>query len=446
MRKYSTTRTAATFANQRDRASRYCPYRRLHRTGCYSYRRQLCMGSSAPTFAAAFIFQLDSKNLLPVIASAIVVWRFLRNPRRYRRLLLPVVVAGIVVMGVMLWEPFHLHIRNDFLQFYTGAKYVGSTNFYRESAEDAYRLSLEQRQHPTPYVRLPFYAVFLRPFASLPYDTAYVLWQILVISSFLITAFLWRQYQSVVLLACAVSLPVGMSLVRGQDLGFIVLLLSASVVLFYARKPLLSGAFLALCASKWNIVVTLPLLIVTSKDRRLCLGFFGAGLALLAASFAAAGPNWPSQYIELLRLPVISPERNSMPNLEAMLSAVPGSFWTTLVFAIVVLFFNWMIVRGRASFEQKMLATLITSILVCPHVYAYDCAILIPFLVATAYQTDRWLVRYVSVLLLSPALYAVVWSPTWYFLTPLTLLWLLVLLASGASEVQGPQDFALGAR
>jgi hypothetical protein len=84
-----------------------------------------------------------------------------------------------------------------------------------------------------------------------------------------------------------------------------------------------------------------------------------------------------------------------------------------------------------------MAATLVSSILLSPHAYVYDCAVLIPFLVAVAYQTTRTGLRYMSILLLTPALYALLSLPGCYFIPSAALLVFLIVLAIDASRKQG---------
>jgi hypothetical protein len=272
----------------------------------------------------------------------------------------------------------------------------------------------------------------LHPLAKMSYETSYILWQICSVLSLLATSLVWRPYRAAVALSCAWSLPVAFVLTRGQDVGLLLLLLSLAAALAHYQKPGLSGGVLAMCAIKWNIVLTLPILVWKHRSQRFRVAFLIVVLVLLALSFVVAGLDWPAEYIRLIFSPELSPHGREMPNLRGLFHGAPGFPYVVSAVALAVLLLDWIVVKSTCTLEYKMAATVVSSILLSPHAYCYDCAILIPFLVAVAYQTSRIELRYISLLLLAPAFYALLLLPAWHFIPSAALLLFLIVLAIDA--------------
>jgi hypothetical protein len=377
-------------------------------------------------------------ELLSALGTALGIALVAKSPRKYVRYLPFAILGGLVFLGAALRSSLRSNNpKNDFLPFYVVAKYVGAKDFYAESSRAASEESLQQGQIPMPFVRLPFYALLLYPLARMKYATAYILWQIGSVLSLLAGSLLWRPYRASVALGCAWSLPIAMVLIRGQDVSLMFLLLSLAVALAYDEKPGLSGGMLAMCAIKWNIVLTLPLLVVKHQSPRFRAGFGLVVLVLIALSFLVAGIDWPGKYIQLILLPEVSPHASQMPNLRGLIQHAPFFPYVAAVMASAVLLLDWMVVKSTCTLEYKMAATLVSSILLSPHAYVYDCAVLIPFLVAVAYQTSRTGLRYISILLLTPALYALLSLPGCYFIPSAALLLFLIVLAIDATRKEG---------
>lgn len=384
-------------------------------------------------------------SILPTILIALALYPFAKSPQRYSRFLRLGLILGVGIIAFAAQISFRSHIKNDFLSFRTGAACVGVKDFYGQSSDSGTRESLEQNQFPMHFVRLPFYAAMLYPLAKLSYSTGYVLWQTFSLVSFLAVSLAWPGHRAVVALSCAWSLPVAIALVRGQDIGLLLLIASLSVLFFNRQRWALSGAALAFLAIKWNLVITLPLLLIRPGYRRLWTAFSLTAVALVAISFAVAGWHWPEHYFRVLLLADVSPHPGNMPNLWGALRPWPWFPWTAGIAALAAIVLDWIVVSSEESLEGKMAATLVSGILIVPHVYSYDCAILIPFLISVAYQTSRRDLRYVSLLLLAPTTYATLWSPIWHFIPALMLMVFLILLAmdSRKTDCESDRDLAV---
>ncbi len=295
--------------------------------------------------------------------------------------------------------------RNDFKLFYIGGKLAGSRSLYDENRVlEAQRATFGESNRKLMPVRLPFYYVFLSPLARLPYKLALLLW---TASNILAVVLFVRLYpigtRTHLAIACCWSLPLLFSIVIGQDLGFILLLLSATLRTLHAGRRLLAGLILSLCLIKFNLVLLVPVLFLGKREWRLASGFFLGALLLLTVSFAGGG-NWVPSYTSLILDPAVSPGSFLMPNLHSMVANIPGREFVEFFLSFTVIAAVWCIVR-RAHFDVALAATLVGSILLTRHVYVQDCAILIGSLVTLFERFATPVVRTCSFVLLLPLAY-----------------------------------------
>jgi hypothetical protein len=90
---------------------------------------------------------------------------------------------------------------------------------------------------------------------------------------------------------------------------------------------------------------------------------------------------------------------------------------------------NWFVVFRTANREYAMAATCISALLITPHAYLYDCVLLIPSLVALGFTSCSLRVRYLAILVLTPAFPLLLSSHTWHALSQCALLALLLAMA-----------------
>ena len=321
--------------------------------------------------------------------------------------------AGLCVLGLavncMIIGPPALRIglqgANDFRQFYIGGKLAGRWSFYDQSriAEAQRETFGYSNQHLTP-VRLPFYYALLSPLAQLPYRLAFWMWTAI---SMLAAVFFVRLYPGVrrsqLAIACCWSLPLLFSILIGQDVSFILLILAVTLRMVYGRKPLLAGLILSLCAIKFNLFLLLPILFLGKREWRLLLGFSLGTIVLVMASFIA-GAGWPRSYITLILDPAVDPNSPLMPNLHNMVANIPGRQFVEFFLSLTVIAMVWRIAR-RARFDVALAATLLGSILLTRHAYLQDCAILAGSRVTIFEQSTSALVRNTALVLLLPFAY-----------------------------------------
>jgi hypothetical protein len=367
------------------------------------------------------------------LATAIWVGIFVSSPGKYKRLMPLATIFGILALvsgtRVVFWNGMP---KNDFLQFYVGAGTVGAHDFYGTAAAQATRESLSQEQFPMAFVRLPFYAWLLHPLTWLSYHAAYVIWQSLSAASFIAAVLLRRSRRLAVAVASAWSIPLAVAWVRGQDIGFVLLALTLAMFLLETGWPGAGGVVISFCAIKWNLFLMLPMFLLRFRSARFLSGFFIGTLIIVLISFAVAGVSWPAEYLRLLQKPELSPHIDGMPTLSGLFSGISQHFYFVTTYALAtigVATLNWFVVFRTASREYAMAATCISGLLVTPHAYPYDCALLIPFLVALGFKTHSLPVRYLATLVLMPVFSLLLWSHTWHTFSQCALLALLLAMA-----------------
>jgi len=203
-------------------------------------------------------------------------------------------------------------------------------------------------------------------------------------------------------IACCWSLPLVFSTAIGQDIGFVLLILRATLRAFDSEQRLLAGLILSLCLIKFHLFLLLPLLFLGKREWRLASGFSLGAAFLLVVSFAA-GWDWPQSYISL-NLPAVSEDSRLMPNIHGLAAHFPGRELVEFFLSATVIALVWFAYR-RAGFEVALAATLLGGLLLTRHAYMQDCAILVGSLVTLFQRPANLVVRNCALVLLLPFSY-----------------------------------------
>jgi hypothetical protein len=278
-------------------------------------------------------------------------------------------------------------LANDFVNFYAGAKLVGTPRLYDGPAvAEVEARAAGWSGGPLPYGHPPFHAVLLWPLGRLPYRTAFWCWESLLVAAACGSIFLWKLPGGGIkwVVACW-SAPLFASLANGQEGALLLFFVAASLALLRRGKPFLAGAALALCAVKFHLFLTLPLFVVAGRRWRLGAGLLCGGGALAAVSFAFQGLNWPRSYYALMTSQAMNPRLDHMPNLHAVLH---GYLWWELGFTVLAAGAVWVAVRRAPTPEWAMAAVLAGGLLVGVHGYLADMALLWPALALGVQTAD----------------------------------------------------------
>jgi len=298
------------------------------------------------------------------------------NRRLWPAAMVSLAVLALVAIAALPAE----HWETDFLSFYAGARLAGSGALYSVRAVQAIEAPLER--HPEEvraYIRPPFYAALSWPLGKLPYRTALVIWQLVNVAALGRFIWLWSP-RAFSFPLCCFCFPVWMSLVLGQDMPFFLLLTATAVYLLARHRDFAAGVVIAFCGVKFHLFLLLPVVIVARRMWRFGFGLAAGGAALLAASFAVGGWEWPRQYYELVRLNErYQASQSYMPNLNGLFHAAPhAAVWIGLCSAAVV-GATWWAAR-RASPAAAVAIMLCGGVVISPHAFLYDLGLLLPFL------------------------------------------------------------------
>ena len=268
--------------------------------------------------------------------------------------------------------------QTDFMDLYAGGKLAFSHDLYEPGRVMKVESETEGFYSPTRlFMRPPAFAVLLSPLGQLPYRTATWAWEGLSLGAWAAFVMFWpvrNRWGSAV--ACCGSVPVLMSIAEGQDIGFVLLWIAVAARLFRGRRDFVAGLALSLCAAKFHLFLLVPVWLIASRRWRIAGGVATGGLALVILSFAN-GLDWPVRYVQLLVNPTNNPYASVMPGIHGLVAGLPGHVWIEGLGLTVVGVLVWMASR-RTGVENGFAAALAGGILVTPHAYLADCALLIP--------------------------------------------------------------------
>src|ERR1035438_5877587 len=146
-----------------------------------------------------------------------------------RRRLRPVAWSIVILAGVL----FRAHIIHqlppeveycaaDFSAFYSGGSLVGSPQLYSpQAAFAAQERAIGCHHENLVFIKPPFYALLMWPFAQLPFLLAFYLFRVLVLAGVGLFLWSWPGNRWAAAAACAWSLPLAATFTVGQDVIFV---------------------------------------------------------------------------------------------------------------------------------------------------------------------------------------------------------------------------------
>jgi len=302
-------------------------------------------------------------------------------------------------------------------------------------------------------------ALIYAPLASLGYRTAYLTyaaWNMLL---------LWLCYRfappaaSAFGSACRPALfflgfPLLLAIFVGQNPILFVLAVCLACSAFLEHKDGRAGLILGLVIFKLAIAVPLALLLSIRRGRRFIVGFLGSSLTCAAVSIAITGLAGTRTFLHLLATATLNSDHSvkaqfdqgiwlhAMPNLAGLLYLLgsghlsPSGFNAlNLIGTLAVLGACAWLQRRTISDASAFGAAVSCAVLVSPHLYVYDLAVLpVAFLMVSG----RW-VKLVAVLwfVMPPVLYAVSFPYLMWFAPAVIIPVLLLVLCFCAPKQSG---------
>jgi Glycosyltransferase family 87 len=323
----------------------------------------------------------------------------------------PVSTAILVIGLCVLWVALGSRIwpasdKHDFLNLYTGGRMALEGRFHAMH-DPAVQLEYERRLVPdlpqlVPFVRPVFYALALAPMAAMPYRAAFIAWtagQSLLLIACWIWA--WRRFGPDALIFAALSLPAPLGIASGQDC---VVMLALLIVAFeLSERAVLCGVLLSLMLFKFHLVLLWPVALIVQRRWRMLGGYCAGAGALVLISLAFGGIADARLYAALLQnksLDHLAPSPQLMISYQGLFANLGiESSWAIFGFiATVIAIFVFAVRRPWNLF----VLTPVASLIVVPHVYGYDAALLMVPLLVTIFESTAKAARIAATLLSTP--------------------------------------------
>jgi hypothetical protein len=264
---------------------------------------------------------------------------------------------------------------SDFSAFYSGGALAGSPQLYSPAAAFAVQERAIGCHHENiVFIKPPFYALLMWPFAQLPFVPAFYLFRALVLAGVAVFLWWWPGDRWAAAAACAWSVPLAATLTVGQDVIFVLAAVVGAYRMLRSGRQFAAGALLGLCAIKFHLFLLLPVLLLRRRLWKTVAGGSAVGAIWVAMCFAAAGPGWIAMYRAALSGPRINPFAYNMVNLTGLLDY--DSPWIWPAAAVVAVLCGYLIWRG--SLETALSAMLAGGVLITPHTTVCDATLFLP--------------------------------------------------------------------
>jgi hypothetical protein len=233
-----------------------------------------------------------------------------------------------------------------------------------------------------PFVRPHLYAAFLAPLSLIPFATAYYVW-ITTHAVLRLGCWIWaaKRFGPDALILGSMFLPAALGIAHAQDGVFILVIMASSYALATRGSLFKSGLILGLALFKFHLILLFPIYFLLRRAWRTFAGFVVASAVFSLLNVWLAGYGGVALYLKLLQrknLPGLSPSPELMVNLYSIpvnlnLPTIKSVFIEILVIGAVVV----CCLQAKAKPWLSFAAACAGSLLVAPHVYGYDTALML---------------------------------------------------------------------
>lgn len=295
-------------------------------------------------------------------------------------------------------------INVDFAIFYTAGRIVAHGNphqLYDMQLQRQVQRQLVRRNQFRPYYHPPFEAWFFAPFASLPFQLAFLLWAACNTALFILALFLLHQTgyhletRSLLVWAAAAIPPLSSLFLIGQDSLLLVTIFLLALLALKKSREYAAGFLLGLGLFNFQVVLPFVLVFLLRRRFKLFVAFLGSAFLVSAISLATVGWAGIGQYTRVI-LHVAKPAGDqlsgsvaAMVTVRAFLATLlhgllPGRLIFILVLA-VTLFLLFMATRllsdvaepETRAFDLEFSLCLLVALSVSYHLFQYSLSPLI---------------------------------------------------------------------
>ena len=308
-----------------------------------------------------------------------------------RALSRPLIAPALAVFMVAVSAGFALHglltpLRTDYIAMLSGARVLADGGcLYCHAAQLQAQAVLLGHPHPAwdPFLDTPLVALVYRPLLALPAAAGFAVFLAASAACVgLAGVLLWRRMglaihgtRGLLLLALALgSVPAAWNYRLGQTDALLVLPLVAGTVLLVADQRFVAGLLFSLLLLKPQTIGLLPVALLVVGEWRVVVGMAAGAACLAGGSLWLVGPGGLGQWLTLLGSagPALATS-NGLSGAIASLGGNGAGFAAAAVLgllACVWMFWQRRTFTGRPL--QVVALGIAVSLLLAPHVYAYD--------------------------------------------------------------------------
>lgn len=360
------------------------------------------MNLSDRTFSTA-------RRVTPVRGRAIGPrWSEELSPAQHRLIRGQLALLPVYAWAIYSWLNFFAHLPagtepvRDFMHFYTQgaiANLRDARALYDMDAQSALLESLVAGANGVRYppVYGPQVAVFFSPFARFPYGVALDLWLGFTVLAYGVCAWwLWRvsaalraqKWIVAVLFVAAPALRVDLGSGQAAAIGLVCVTLG--FLAFRAERPLLAGLAIGALIYKPQLGLAAAFVFLFAREWRVVIGAAVSATAQIAVGCLFWGTQILGPYIRALKqLPTVAadmePLKHHMHSWRSFfeLLALPpeiavGCYVLAATITLVTALACW---QSKGPLGARYAALILATVLVDPHLYAYDLLIVVPALV-----------------------------------------------------------------
>lgn len=311
--------------------------------------------------------------------------------------------------------------RHDFLNLYTGATLAHSGD-YASLHDPARQFEIERGLVPdlpsvVPFVRPAAYAWVLSPLAKLPLKLAFLVW-VAIQAAILLACWGWAAWRfgSRALLWAPLFLPTAYGIANGQDCATMLALMIVAYELAEREKFTAGGFAIGLALIKFHLLLLFPVLMVLSRRWRMLAGYGAAAATIFAGSLGLGGWGGIASYAALLQrkdIERLSPSPEMMSNIHALpanlgIDSKIVSIGLAVVVIAIAVYASGVLSPKPAPLWRWFAAGIAGSLLMVPHVYGYDAAMLLLPVLMAIFSAETKMARYAAMALALPCVF---WLP-----------------------------------